>query len=145
MHIKDQILKILAETGSADSSAVAKRLDVSDQRIIHEVNEICQNFPYWIQKGNGYGDSLHRLMIRDKASVQGFLEEGGFTKVHQSRQAELEQKVEQQKREALLSELQIKELLRLPEEAKGTRKLSWTAIGVSTATLLFEVAKAIFS
>lgn len=145
MHIKDQILSILVETGSTSSLIVGQKIGVHQDRIVAEFVEIQEFKSYWIQRMKGYGDAAYLYATSSMEEIKVFLEQGGFTKVHQSNEAELEQKLEQQKREVLLSELQIKDLLRLPEEAKGTRQLSWIAIGVSTATLLFEVVKAIFS
>ncbi|GAO43751.1 hypothetical protein [Flavihumibacter petaseus] len=80
-----------------------------------------------------------------KATIrgEGFIAKGGY----QAQAAELEKQKQLQEihahRQLQLTDLQIQQLLDLPEENRSTRRLSKIAIGISILVLAWEIFKVI--
>jgi len=135
------------ENYASGSLELAKFFEVSESKIIDAVNEIKKYNYHFLMRKDGFSDN--QLVIHpvreSRPDVLVFLESGGFTNLEKLRQEEIIRTEMQRSREERLSELQIRDLLRLPGEARKTRQLSLAAILISIAALSFEIWKNLFS
>lgn len=143
MENYDQILTEIYKHKAIGTKDLANRIGISEPALINAVNQIMEMKPYFVFKVDGFGENQYTIHPARSATgdLQAFFDQGGFTAINQTRLEEKERTIKQQLKEEYLSELQIAELLRLPKESRRTRLLSWIAIGIAIATLLFEIYK----
>lgn len=124
---------------------VAEALNSPAEEVLIAAHNILESGrPYLSQRHLGTVTKQYQGIIQQPShgianSVRVFLAQGGFTEIHRTIQAELEQKARQQNRAEQLTDLQISELLRLPEDSKITRRQTHWSIIIALLSLLVAI------
>lgn len=143
MLIADRILEYLysKENAPHGSKDVANELGVTEYEVITAVEGVFKIKKGFISEGkfkHSFGDSskaLYAMHGMEKVVLE-FISSGGFKKIYSQLEEERKREAQQKDTTAVLTQLQIDQLLKLPKEALWTRGLAIVAIVVSIIALL---------
>jgi hypothetical protein len=146
-HPADTILNfIFSKNGSIGNSVIAKETGVDAYEIAKIALTMQEMFPAWFVIANGSGEDKVRIGInpRHKTEVNTFLLRGGFTKIYETINHDMQQLIEQHSSDLEKLKGDVQELESRPIVRKSTRAIAIVSLFVSLTVAMFELWKTLW-